>query len=79
MQAIDRAQQQIEASQRDLQALRQELVQMQVQLAAGRTSPVAAPTETKPGTSSEEDNAVRESQLATLDQVKVESEPKYPL
>ena len=87
--AVTKAQSQIDASQRQIQQLQQELVQLHEQIAKQNAlSP--QPTETtmtadavakltKDVEDLHERQAMQESQIATLDQSKVESESKYPV
>jgi hypothetical protein len=83
--ALTRAQTQLEQSQRELEDLRSQLGIMKLQLAAqGIAAPPApgTPPPAAPPTSSEdlrERLAVAESQIATHEQSKVESDSKYPV
>lgn len=87
--ALTRAQKQLEQSQRELEELRNQLSVMQLQLAAqGIASPTTRPeSATLPAGASaasphedlSERLAVAESQIATHEQSKVESDSKYPV
>jgi uncharacterized coiled-coil protein SlyX len=87
--AVTKAQAQVEASQRQILQLQQELVALQEQVAKQKALPPqpaetttaadAVVTLTKDVEDLHERQAMQESQIATLDQSKVESESKYPL
>lgn len=86
--ALTHAQSQLEQSQRELEELRNQLSAMKLQLAAqGITAPAeqkpSAQPPSAPAGSSDEDLrerlAVVESQIATHEQSKVESDSKYPV
>jgi hypothetical protein len=92
--AVAQAQAQMNAYQNQLQELQKQLVALQQQLAAeksGTPAPIAAPsaiavgesTSQGPSAASLEDirerQAIDESQIATHEQTKVETESKYPL
>ena len=92
--AMTRTQAQVEQSQRELNEMRDQLAALQRQLAQGGTTPASAtpppaqassvPQAASPSTGSEiedirEQQAVQESQIATHEQSKVESESKYPV
>ena len=87
--AVAKAQTQIEASQRQILQLQQELMELKEQIAEQKTTspqPVESTTSsdavaklTKDVEDLHERQTMQESQIATLDQSKVESESKYPL
>jgi len=91
--ALAQAQAKMDAYQAELAGLRQQLTQLKVEMAAERsTSPATAQTSSASGDSSEnqpaaastldeirERQAIDESQIATHDAIKVETESKYPL
>ena len=74
-QAVDRAEAQIKASQLELEALKEQLRQMKSEMAAAQ----AHPPQGTVAAQSEEQASLEESQIATLDQAKVESVSKFPL
>ncbi len=74
-QAVDRAEAQIKASQLELDALKEQLRQLSAELVAPQAHPEQVTIEAK----SAEQTALEESQIATLDQAKVESVSKFPL
>jgi len=87
-QAVDQAQTQVDASQQQLLELKKSLALLEQRLAAGNqapapaetaTTPAIQPTSTTPSTETQERQAMQESQIATLNQIKVESESKYPV
>jgi len=85
-QAVDQAQAQVDASQQQLIELKKSLALLEQRLAAGnpgtaQTEDVTAPSVTPPTTpiETQERQAMQESQIATLNQIKVESESKYPV
>jgi hypothetical protein len=92
--ALARAQDRIQESQRELEEMHRQLDALQARLAAtGPTSAVPLPTPVPASSSStveatsntdemqniREVQAVQQSEIATLDQIKVESESKYPV
>lgn len=90
--AMARAQAQIEADQKQLLELHQQLVALQKEIAEQKTAPPAAQAETSKSCTAEasscvstavnevkEQQAIEDSQIATLDMAKVETESKYPL
>jgi uncharacterized coiled-coil protein SlyX len=86
--ALTRAQSQLEQSQRELEELRNQLSAMKLQLAAqgialpSQSGPPVQPPSTPSSSSSEdlrERLAITESQIATQEQSKVESDSKYPV
>ena len=80
--AVNRVQAQIDESQRELAELRSQLAGLQ-----GGAATTSASSQEQPGAADlaaavagiRETQAIHETQLATLDQAKVESESKYPL
>ena len=93
-QAVDQTQKALNESQHELEEVRTELVRLRAELASQNSGqlPSASRSSTVPGASSDtnidedaqgssttEQTAMQASQIATLDQVKVESESKYPL
>lgn len=87
--AVTKAQTQIDSSQRQILTLQQELIGLQGQIAKEKT-PSTQPTEitttadavaklTNDVEDLHERQAMQQSQIATLDQSKVESESKYPV
>jgi hypothetical protein len=77
-QAVDQTQSQVDASQQQLIELKKSLALLEQRLAAG--NPVTADTQAAaPPTEVQERQAMQESQIATLNQIKVESESKYPV
>lgn len=91
--AMTQAQAQIEADQKQLLELRRELVALQKEIAEQKTAPPPA-TQAETGTSCtvkasscvstalseiREQQAIEDSQIATLDMTKVEADSKYPL
>ena len=87
--AVTKAQAQIDSSQRQILNLQQELMGLQEQIAKEKTLPIQ-PTEittsadlvaklTKDVEDLHERQAMQQSQIATLDQSKIESESKYPV
>jgi len=91
--AISRTQSQLNESQRQLEELRHQLAALQAQLAAGQPGTTASSTNVQtssaPTSSSSSDStdmqdvkerqAMQESQIATQEQTKVESDSKYPV
>jgi hypothetical protein len=93
--SMARTQAQVEQSQRELNEMRRQLEALQRQVAQGGTSTAAAPSPPAEASSSapqaapastgseiadtREQQAVQESQIATHEQTKVESESKYPV
>ena len=87
--AVEQAQTQLDASRHELEAVRNELAQLRAELASHGAGSVTAahlpagvsssadPATQAPDTT--EQTAMQASQIATLDQVKVESASKYPL
>jgi len=75
--AMARSQAQIEESQRQLQEMRRQLDALQAQ--AAQVPPLPVPPPTPPSDDLHERQAMQESQIATLDQAKVESDSKYPV
>ena len=75
--AISEAQRQIEESQRQLEALKEQMRLLQQQLASTPTA--AAPVQPAQVEDLREKQTMQESQLATLQQSKVESDSKYPV
>ena len=73
--AMDQTEAKIRASQAELDALKEQLKQMRAEMA---TSTLPAPQHTA-DTKSDEQSSLEESQIATLDQIKVESVSKLPL
>jgi hypothetical protein len=89
-QQVEKAQEQVESSQRQLLELKKSLAELQQRLANGNTpnstsTPQIAttPAESQPTPVQNDDlrerQAMQESQIATLDQSKVETESKYPV
>jgi uncharacterized coiled-coil protein SlyX len=90
--AMAQVQYSIQASQQQLDELRHQLDVLQARLAATQSAAIAPPTP-KPATSSDVDaasiaaeiqgikevQAVQQSEIATHDQIKVESESRYPV
>jgi len=88
--AMTRAQAQLERSQRDLDEMRLQMAELRREIAGGGASPAVSPDppapaqETYTATSEpiqdlRERQALQESQIATQEQTKVESESKYPV
>lgn len=87
--AIARTQAQLDQSQRQLEEMRKQLSELQRQMTPGASSKTPAPPDTAPTSSSEntaaaiqslrERQALQESEIATHDQTKVESESRYPV
>ena len=78
--AVDRAEAQIKASQHELDQLREQLRQMRLEMAATPRAPVAAAEGAGESADKQsEQSSMEQSQIATLDQVKVESVSKFPL
>lgn len=91
--ALARAQDRIQESQRELESMRRQLDALQARLAATQpgaaaapSTPVSAPAagEETPSNEAEiqsirETQAMQQSEIATHDQIKVESESKYPI
>jgi len=86
--AVDQAQAQVDASQQQLRELKKSLALLEQRLAAespaqsatvAATAPAAPPTPPAPAAEAQEQQAMQESQIATLNQIKVESESKYPI
>ncbi len=73
--AVDQAEAKIKASQAELDALKEQLRQMRSEIATGALPPTQQTADTK----SDEQVSLEESQIATLDQIKVESVSKVPL
>jgi len=86
-QAVDQAQAQVDASQQQLLELKKAMALLEQRLAAGNQAPAAEattapanpPTPTAPSAEAQEQQAMQQSQIATLNQIKVESESKYPV
>lgn len=89
--AVTKAQKQLEASEQEIRELQRQLASLQTQLAAAatdRTPPPKPEPESAPPTNAElaqkidalqERQAMQQSQIATHEQAKVESESKYPV
>jgi hypothetical protein len=84
--AMSRTQTQIEQSQRELKEMRHQLDELQAQINKAQSgSTMGAPNATAPTATQAEvqevrdRQAVEESQIATHEQIKVESESKYPV
>jgi hypothetical protein len=86
--AVDQAQAQVDASQQQLLELKESLSLLEQRFASGDQAPAsteAAPAPASPltppvgSTEVAERQAMEESQIATLNQIKVESESKYPV
>lgn len=83
--AVAHAQSQMDAYQKQLQEMQKQLSQLQTQLAAEKANP--ATTSPNPSANASAGNleeirerqAIQESQIATHEQTKVETESKYPL
>ncbi len=71
--SVDQAEAKLKASQAELDALKQQLEQMRAEVAASRLPQQTADSK------SDEQSGLEESQIATLDQIKVESVSKFPL
>jgi len=87
-QAVDQAQAQVDASQQQLLELKKSLALLEQRLVAGNqttpapeaaTVPANPPAPVAPSAEAQEQQAMQQSQIATLNQVKVESESKYPV
>jgi hypothetical protein len=85
--AVDQAQAQVDASQQQLLELKKSLALLEQRLAAGNPTTTDAETAKTPvnppaptvSTDTQEHQAMQDSQIATLNQIKVESESKYPV
>ena len=83
--AVNQAQAQVDRSQQQLRDLKQALLLLEQRVRKEDAAPVTAAEISAAGSSSAADaelrerQAMQESQIATLDQSKVESESKYPL
>lgn len=86
--AVTKAQKQLEASEQEIRELQRQLAALQMQLAAAHTSPSTSALASSPPTDTElpqkidalqERQAMQQSQIATHEQTKVESESKYPV
>ena len=75
MQAVERAEARIRASELELDALKEQLRLMKVEMAASPSHSAQSTIEAQAA----EQAALEESQIATLDQAKVESVSKFPL
>ena len=76
--SIDKTQHQLEETQHQLDDLKVQMHALQQQLAAERPAEAAAPAE-KPLDDVREQQAMQQSELATLQESKVESDSKYPV
>jgi hypothetical protein len=84
--AVEQTQAQVDASQQQLLELKKSLALLEQRLAAANQAPAATETATAPAIApaapaaeTQERQAMQESQIATLNQTKVESESKYPV
>lgn len=86
--AVDQAQQQVDASQQQLLELKKSLALLEQRLGSGNqapsgtedaTAPVNSPTPPATSTEAQEHQAMQDSQIAALNQIKVETESKYPV
>ncbi len=85
--AVSRAQSQMDAYQKQLQELQKQLSELRNQLAAERANPPAQSTNSQTAASASastleeirERQAIQESQIATHEQTKIETESKFPL
>jgi len=86
--AVDQAQQQVDASQQQLLELKKSLELLEQRLALGNQAPPAteaatalanSPTPPVASTEAQEHQVMQDSQIATLNQIKVETESKYPV
>ena len=73
--AVDQAEAKLKASQAELDALKEQLEQVRAEVAASRLPPPRQTADSK----SDEQSDLEESQIATLDQIKVESVSRFPL
>jgi hypothetical protein len=81
---VDQAQAQVEASQQQLLELKKSLALLEQHLGAANRAPAAteaatAPMIPPPPADAQERTAMQDSQIATLNQIKVESQSKYPV
>ena len=86
---IDRAQQQMETSRQQLEQAKQELQALRQELATGEAAAAGSTATSAPvspsskaaeqSTNSMEQEAMQNNQIATLDQIKVESASRYPV
>ena len=86
MQQLDRAiataEARLQESQRELDSLKEQMRSLEQQISSMAAAPEPSPlasTDPEPDARSEEHESIQDSQLATLQQIKVESDSKYPL